>query len=293
MINGGYILRESISGFRRTKVAAVGSMLTITVAVLLLAIFGLVWRDAGRVDALLRERIDLEAFLDEPIGEAAREAVEEALLADPGIAAVEYISKERAAAIFREEFGEDVGQVLDFNPFPPSYRIHLREEGRSAAAAETVSARIGAIPGVASVAYRSDLFDFLDRQADSIRTAGMVVGTLVALSALFIVANTIRLAIAARRKSIQAMKLVGASRFFVRAPFVLEGLIQGALGAALAGLVLHYILAWLSTVIAGEMTEFLAVDAGFYALVMAAGVILGAAGSLIAVRKFIGDAVST
>jgi cell division transport system permease protein len=288
----GYILRESISGFQRTKVATVGSMLTITVAVLILSIFGLVWYDAARVDAMLRDRIDLEAFLSEPLSDAKRDTIERALLSDPAVSAVEFISKERAAGIFREEFGEDAGEILDFNPFPPSYRIYLRDESRAGAAADSASARVGAIDGVDLVTYRKDLLAFLDRQSSSLRAAGLAVGALVALSALFIVANTIRLAISARRKSVQAMKLVGASRFFVRAPFILEGLIQGALGAAIAGLVIHYLLAWLGTLITGEFALFLRVEPFFYGFVLAAGMLLGLAGSLIAVAKFIGDEIA-
>lgn len=288
----GYVLRESISGFQRTKVATVGSMLTITVAVLLLSLFGLVWYDASRIDAILRDRIDMEAFLAEPLGEARRDSIEAILLADPGIAAVEFISKERAAGIFREEFGEEVGDILDFNPFPPSYRIFLAEERRTAAAADSIAERVRSVAGVEFVTYRSDLLHFIDRQSASLRAAGLAVGILVSVSALFLVANTIRLAISARRKSVQAMKLVGASRFFVRAPFILEGLIQGALGASFAGLIIHYLLTWLSSIIAGEFTQFLVVDPVFYLLVLAAGMLLGTAGSLIAVRKFIGDTIS-
>jgi cell division transport system permease protein len=285
----GYILRESLSGFRRTKVATVGSMLTIMVAVLLMSLFGLLLSDAARIDAMLRGNIDMEAFLEEPIGEAKAEAVGRSLLADSAVAAVEYVPKERAAEIFREEFGEDAGEVLDFNPFPPSYRITLRDELRSAAAAGSLASRVEAIDGVDVVTWRKDLLDVLDRQSASLRAVALAVGVLVALSALFLVANTIRLAISARRKSVQAMKLVGASRFFVRAPFILEGVIQGALGAALAGLVLHYLSAWLSTVVTGELAVFVRIEPVTYALVLAAGVLLGTAGSLIAVVKFIGD----
>ncbi len=289
----GYILRESISGFQRTKVATVGSMLTITIAVLLLSLFGLLWYDAARIDAILRDRIDMEAFLTEPLGDAKRDEIGRALLSDSGVAAVEFVSKERAAEIFREEFGEDVDTILDFNPFPPSYRIYLREEGRTAASADSVAVRVGAVAGVEVVTYRRDMLDFIDRQSASLRAAGLAVGVLVALSALFLVANTIRLAISARRKSVQAMKLVGASRLFVRAPFILEGLIQGTLGACLAGLILHYLLAWLSTVITGELALFIRVDPIYYLIVLGTGIVLGTTGSLIAVRKFIGDGISS
>jgi cell division transport system permease protein len=79
----------------------------------------------------------------------------------------------------------------------------------------------------------------------------------------------------------------------VRAPFILEGAIQGALGAAIAGLVLHYLLAWLGTFITGEFAIFLKVEPYCYGIVLAAGVLLGLAGSLIAVARFIGDEIAT
>ncbi|HLB01356.1 MAG TPA: permease-like cell division protein FtsX [Bacteroidota bacterium] len=288
----GYILRESLSGFERTKVATLGSMFTITVAVLLLALFGLLWRNTARVEAMARGSIQMEAFIEEPAGEAKIADIGRLLLADPAVESVEYISKERAAEIFREEFGEDIGSILDFNPLPPSYRIFLREEFRAARAADSLSARIAGIGGIGTVNYRKDLLDFIDRQVGSLRIAGLVVGCLIALSALFLVANTIRLAIHARRKSVQTLKLVGASRMFVRAPFLLEGCILGALGASFAGLILHYLLRWLSTVIAGEFAGFVIVEPVFYVCVLAAGILLGAAGSAISVRRFIGDSVS-
>lgn len=288
----GYILRESISGFQRTKVATVGSMLTITVALLLMSLFGLLWVNTSRIADLVRDRIELEAFLEEPAGDAKREAIERAILADPGVAQVEFISKERAAEIFREEFGEDVRSVLDFNPLPPSYRISLREEFRHVGAADSVQLRVAAVPGVESVSYRKDLLEIVDRQVGSLRVIGLALGVLITLSAVFLVANTIRLAISARWKSVQTMKLVGASRAFVRAPFVIEGCIQGILGAAFAGLVIHYMFIWLRTILTGELAMFVTVGPEFYGYIAGGGLLLGALGSIISVRKFIGEGIT-
>jgi cell division transport system permease protein len=288
----GYILRESLSGFERTKVATLGSMFTITVGVLLLALFALLWENTARLEGMVREGIRMEAFIEEPADEAKLEEIGKTLLADPAVDSVEFVSKDRAAEIFREEFGEDIGSVLDFNPLPPSYRLTLRPGSRNAAAAESLWTRVSAIGGIGRVNYRKDLLDFIDRQMGSVRIVGLVLGCFVVLSALFLVANTIRLAIHARRKTVRTLKLVGASRFFVRAPFLLEGCILGALGAAFAGLILHYLLTWLSTVITGEFAVFTVVEPSFYAYVLLAGVFLGLAGSAISVRTFIGDTLS-
>jgi cell division transport system permease protein len=288
----GYILRESLSGFQRTKVATVGSMLTITVAVLLLALFAMLWENTSRFGAMVRGSIQMEAFIEEPAGEARVADIGRQLLADPDVESVEYISKERAAEIFREEFGEEIGSVLDFNPLPPSYRLFLREGSRTAAAAESLALRVSAIGGVETVNYRKDLLAFIDRQVGSVRAVGMALGCFFLLSALFLVANTIRLAIHARRKSVRTLKLVGASRFLVRAPFLLEGCILGALGSAFAGLILHYLLRWLSTIFTGEFASFVVIEPVFYLYILLTGILLGLAGSAISVRRFIGESVA-
>jgi len=288
----GYILRESISGFQRTKVATLGSMFTITVAVLLLAFFAMLWENTARFGAMVRGSIQMEAFIEEPAGDAKLAGIERQLLSDPAVESVEYISKDRAAEIFREEFGEEIGSVLDFNPLPPSYRVTLAGGAGSAGAAESLATRISSIDGVESVNYRKDLLALLDRQVGSVRTVGLALGCFIALSALFLVANTIRLAIHARRKSVRTLKLVGASRFLVRAPFLLEGCIVGALGASFSGLILHYLLRWLSTVFTGELAGFIVIEPVFYLYILLAGVFLGLAGSAISVRKFIGESVS-
>jgi len=288
----GYILRESLSGFQRTKIATLGSMFTITVSVLLLALFALLWQNTARLGGMVRESVRMEAFIEEPAGDRKLAEIGRELLADPAVESVELISKERAAEIFREEFGEKIGDVLDFNPLPPSYRLNLREEYRNAAEAESLWVRVSAMKGIDTVSYRKDLLDFLDRQAGSVRSVGIALGCFVILSSLFLVANTIRLAIHARRKTVRTLKLVGASRFFVRAPFLLEGAILGALGASFSGLILHYLMRWLSTLITGEFAPFVVIEPVFYLYVFLAGVLLGLAGSAISVRKFIGDTLS-
>ncbi len=288
----GYILRESLSGFQRTKVATLGSMFTITVAVLLLAFFAMLWENTARFGAMVRGNIQMEAFIVEPAGDAKLAGIERQLLADPAVESVEYISKDRAAEIFREEFGEDIGSVLDFNPLPRSYRITLTGGSGTLAAAESLAARISSLDGIESVGYRKDLLEFIDRQVGSVRAVGLALGCFLALSALFLVANTIRLAIHARRKSVRTLKLVGASRLLVRAPFLVEGCILGALGAAFSGLILHYLLRWLSTVFTGELAGFIVIQPVFYVYILLTGILLGLVGSAISVRKFIGEAVS-
>jgi cell division transport system permease protein len=136
------------------------------------------------------------------------------------------------------------------------------------------------------------MLEFIQRQSRTLYLAGLGLGIFIAISAIILVSNTIRLAIDAKGKAVQTMKLVGASRWFIRAPFILEGVIQGILGGALAALVLYYLLTFVTGLISGELAEFLHANLSFYGMVTLAGTLLGLVGSLISVRRFISDTVA-
>jgi cell division transport system permease protein len=121
----------------------------------------------------------------------------------------------------------------------------------------------------------------------------LVFGALIGLSSIFLVSNTIRLTIFAKRKAIQTMKLVGAARSFVRAPFLIEGILQGIVGGTIASGILYYIVSFVVAFISRELADFIHIEAIFYFAVIIIGGILGLLGSTISVRKFIGDTVGS
>ncbi|MBI4548563.1 MAG: ABC transporter permease [Ignavibacteriae bacterium] len=287
-----YIFKEGISGFRRAKLAAVGSIITITISLLLLGIFYVISTNTTRIVADLRARVEVEAFLDEPISRKRISEIETELSSVEGIARVQFVSKEEAAKIFKEEFGEDIDNVLDFNPLPPSFKIFLSEEYRTTELADTIRRQIEAIRGIATVAYRKDLLEFLDTRAKMLYTIGLAFGIFLGITAIFLVSNTIRLTIYAKRKAIQTMKLVGATRLFVRAPFVIEGIMQGIAGGIIAVAIMYYLITFAAGLVSAELAEFIHVDASFYTGVLTTGAFLGFFGSMISVRKFIGESVA-
>ncbi|MBI4811117.1 MAG: FtsX-like permease family protein, partial [Ignavibacteriales bacterium] len=120
---------------------------------------------------------------------------------------------------------------------------------------------------------------------------GLAIGILLGISAVFLVSNTIRLTIYAKRKSVQTMKLVGASRWFVRAPFIIEGILQGFVGGIIASLIIYYLLSVAANLISNELVQFFHIDFTFYISVVSVGIILGFFGSAISVRRFIGETV--
>lgn len=291
-MNLRYAVKDGISGFRRTKLAALGSIITIMISLLLLGLFAAVSMNTARFVETVRGRVEMEVFLQEPLNQKRVAEIQKALLAMDGVDHVEFISKEQAAKIFKQEFGEDINNVLEFNPLPPSFRIYLKEPYRSASAATALQKRLSGVAGIDNVVYRKDILEFLEKGRQTLDMVGLTLGILIAISAIFLVSNTIRLAIASKRKSIQTMKLVGASRWFVRAPFIVEGILQGLIGGIAAAAILFYALTIAAGFVSRELADFISVDLLFYPLVILAGVVLGAFGSALSVKKFIGESVT-
>jgi len=287
----GYVIREGVSGFQRAKLAAVGSILTIMFSLLLLGIFYIISFNTERILDVLRSRVEMEAFLAEPVSPQRVGDLRRVLSTIDGVEKITFVSKEEAEKLFKQEFGEDINSVLDFNPLPPSFKIALKENARTTDRAEMITKKIKSLQGIEDVIYRKDMLEFLDQRSRSLYLIALALGSLIGIAAIFLVSNTIRLAIYSKRKIIQAMKLVGASRSFVRAPFLIEGILQGTIGGLFATGLLFYIITFATGLISKELAEFITVDAPFYLVIILLGAILGLLGSTISVRRFISDSI--
>jgi cell division transport system permease protein len=282
-----YTLRESISGLTRTKLSSTISIVTICLSLLLLGLFGVFTINASRFLDSIRNKVELEAFLQEPLTAEAISDLARTITGFDGVEKVVFISKEEAAQVFRQEFGEDIYSVLDFNPLPPSFRISLRPSYRTAEGAQKLYEQLKGVRGIESIKYRRALLELMDRRTEAVNKATLGLGILISLSAILLVSNTIRLTIYAKRKLIRTMELVGATHAFIRLPFLLEGLLQGILGGLISSALLYGLLEYALRWVAPEFTDFAAMDPGFYGMVIAAGALLGVIGSAISVARFI------
>ena len=286
-----YVIREGLSGFTRAKLAATGSVITIAIALLLLGLFYVISTNTSRIVENIREKVEMEAFLEEPLSRQRVEDMQQQLEAMQGIERVQFISKEEAAKIFEREFGEDINKVLEFNPLPPSFKILLKEGYRTTEKANEVDKRVSEIKGVDHVLYRKELLEFIDKRTKMLYNLGLGIGIIIGISSIFLVSNTIRLTIYAKRKTVQTMKLVGASRWVVKAPFLIEGILQGAIGGVIAAGIIYYLLTFAAGFVSTELAEFIRIESSFYAFVVIVGAFLGFFGSAISIRKFIGETV--
>jgi cell division transport system permease protein len=288
----GYVLKEGFSGFKRAKLSMVAAVCTICVSLLLLSFFAILFLNVNGLVKSLREKVEMEAFLNEQVSNDQITEVKGQVEMLEGVREVRYVSKEEAAKIFNEEFGEDIYKVLNFNPLPASLKIFLKDGYKTAKHAEVISNQIKSIKGVDDVIYRKQLLEMLDQRAMLFLWITFGVGIFITISSIFLVANTIRLAIYAKRKIIQTMKLIGATRSFIRTPFLLEGFLQGLLGGAIAAGIIFALINYLEQWLTLSLSEFVRVQPYYYALIVGVGCFLGLLGSMISVRKFISEGVT-
>jgi len=286
-----YVLREGFSGFKRAKLSMFAAVFTICVSLLLLSYFVILFLNGQHVIDSLREKVEMEAFLSDQLSNDNILEAKGMIEMLDGIREVRFVSKDEAAKIFKEEFGEDIMKVLNFNPLPASFKIYLKDGYKTAAMAELIYRQVKSIKGIDDVIYRKQLLELLDQRAMVYLWITFGVGVIITIFSLILVANTIRLAIYAKRKIIQTMKLIGATRSFIRTPFLLEGFLQGLIGGIISAGILFLTLAYMEQWLTLEMSELVQAKPYYYAIVVCAGSLLGLFGSIISIRRFIGENV--
>ncbi|MCK9409604.1 MAG: permease-like cell division protein FtsX [Bacteriovoracaceae bacterium] len=282
-----YTVKEGFSGFKRARLSSVITIFTMTISLLLLGLFAIIYRNTNSIIQSFRDKVEMEVFIAAETDSTHIDSIKTALLNVPGIAGAKYISKTDAARIFKKEFGEDINSVLDFNPLPASFKLRLTAEYKNSDSAHTVHATLSGIEGVDDVVYRKTLLEILDRRVKIFIGASAAIGMTLLIAAIFLVSNTIRLTIYAKRKMITTMKLVGATRGFIRMPFLIEGMLHGLLGGLLSAGLIWSIVFLARKFVSAEMSEFFAVEILFYGVMVAVGMLLGLLGSGWSVKRFI------
>lgn len=232
-----YILQEALVGLRRNLWMTTAVILSVTVS---LALFG--------ASILLREQVDLAAgewagkievsiYLCDgatcpAITDTQRENLQTQLQENPLVAQVYYESKEDAYQLFLERFKDqpDLIETVSADALPASFRVKLRDPEQFGAIKE----QYDAVAGVEDIVDQRELLEEFLKFARTIRWSAFVIAVIQMLAATVLVANTVRVAAFARREQTQIMKLVGASNWYIRLPFVLEGILAGLAGAAVS-----------------------------------------------------------
>jgi len=278
-----YSLREALVAFRRAPLLAGVSAAMIALSLFAIGLFGVVAYNIRKVIQGVEARVEVVAYLRDDAAPADVQALRHELDALPAVREVRYVSREEALEVARRELSEfsAVFGSLESNPLPASLEIRLRPNQKGPDVVRSVAQRIGGNPAVEEVRYGNEWLDkvFLLRRVAA--TATGVLGGGFAAVAILIIGAAVRLAIFARREEIAIMQLVGATNWFIRKPFLLEGLITGLIGGTLATLA-----TWLSyTVLTNTVFKLVWIPGAWVAGGILAGAALGVIASWIAVRR--------
>jgi len=274
-------------------------VLTAIAMAMALFVFGAFILLQENLEALLRgwgDQLQISAYVDKNLSGEEVRLLQERIGKYPEVARVRHISQEQAWTDFQTALGAQ-SSVLDGLPrdvLPASVEIAVKPSFRDGPLVEALAARIKKEKGITSVEYAQDWLDRVSLVILAVQWAKWIFGGVLFLTTYFIVGSTVKLAILARKDEIEIMQLVGASEELIQAPFVLEGMLQGMLGGALAvgGLWLAFQIlrdqipaSALALFGVAHSLEFL--DWQSIAFVVVIGLILGAAGSLFSLRRFV------
>ena len=289
--NMGFFLAEAFKNLRLNLLMSVTAVTTTAVCVLILGIGLLVDAHVEGIVRNVGQDVAITAFFPEDVDQERIDEVVSSVEGYPEVNESAYVSKEEALERFRETFADqpDIAGSIGSDVLPASMEIQLKDSIDSSVVADRLRAE----------GFQNDEIRYPQQTVDRLnQITGYLVWGLRGATALFFVAsvllifNTIRLSIFARRKEIEVMKLVGASDSFVRTPFVLEGLVQGLIGAIPAAL----LVVWMDSVFVGwaqESLPFLPISSGavnaliVLLFLLFVGALVGIAGSFFSVRRFL------
>ncbi len=285
-----YFVQTAWRGLRSSLLTSGVSVLTIAVALGLMGGFGLLVLNMQGLLDRFGEDLQVSVYLEADLSKERTQELDATLKSVEGVRHVEYISPEQALQHFLSVAGTHAGLIegLDHNPLPASFVLTLAPEKRTKQDMAIVVESLQGLPGIEDLVYGADWIEGYTRAIGFVRWLAAGLGGVLVFATVMIVANTIRLAVYARRDEIEILSLVGASRIFVSVPFLLEGMLQGLLGGLLAlamlyaafRLALPEIAHGLQLLVGLAAPSFL--SSGDMLLLVACGAGLGCFGSLLA-----------
>ena len=281
-MNLPFALREAAAALRRTGSVGIVSAGTLIVSLLLLGAFVLLTANVYYLVRSAREGVEIDIYLGDEMSEDGARRMAKDVSAMRGVDRAVYVDKATAATEFRETFGGGLLEAVSHNPLPASIRVHLSPYVDPKEAIEDLSLQVAAWPGVEEVDTGLSWVSRLERITRIVFAVNGILGLVVSLACAFAISNTIQLTVVARRDAIEVMRLVGATEGFVRLPFLIAGMAQGAAGAVVAAVLLEVGYAY-GAALFPELPVRSATLAAWGIVIL--GTFLGALASLFAVRR--------
>jgi cell division transport system permease protein len=291
----GYFVSRALTNVRQNIFVNVVTVGTITLALLIVSLFLLVFLNLENAAEGWSERVQVTTYFDRELSPQEQSSLRGRINAIPGVSRVAYVTRDEALKRFKSRLRGQETLLEGVRPeiLPASFEITLKRASRDTRSVEVFVSALKRIQGISEVQYGEEWVRRFNTFLNFMRMLGALLGTFLVIAVVFIVSNTIKLTIYARRDELEVMALVGATRFFIKAPFLIEGIIQGGGGALLAvGLLLGLYEGFLHN--AGSFLTFNPVTSGLAFLpleyiggIVLAGIALGFTGSLTSLKRFI------
>lgn len=285
----GYLFVEGLAGIKQNGLMSLASISTVAICLFLLAVFLIGAVNLQNMADILESQVEVVAYLNPDFDRKWEDLLLAKASIIKGVSSVEFVSKDEALLRLRRQFG-DKAYLLDAveraNPLRDSLEVKLLDP----AAAAGVVAGLEQIDSVQEVSYKGEIIDRVARVAEALKMAGLTIIVMLAMATVFLVANTVRLTVFARRREIAIMRLVGATTTFIRLPFLLEGLLLGVTGAAMAAAVTWYGYDWFLVKVTQSLPFIPIIESqplltNLSKLLLVTGAGIGGLGSLMSVQR--------
>ena len=286
-----YFIKEVYTSFKRNIWMTLASIFTVVLSLFILGFFSIVILNLNKMADTLESQVQISVYLKDDLSQEEIDETKENLSKIEGLQDIKFITREEAMENFKERLGDQqflLDALDDTNPLPDSFSLTVTSPQQVKTIADTAAA----LDSVESASYSQDVINHLFNLTHLIRLIGIALIILLTGAAIFIISNTIRLTVFARRKEIAIMKYVGATDWFIRWPFLLEGICLGFIGGGLATIFLY--------IVYNQVTQEIYEAMAFFPLIpqhpfidyislaiLVAGIIIGALGSTISLKRFL------
>lgn len=233
---------EQGSPRKKTKSVYISTVISISLVLLMTGLLGLILVHAKNLSKYVKENIVLNIIVNDNVNEGDVLSLQKDIEKDDYVLRTEYVSKELAAKNLKEDLGEDFVEYLGHNPLLPSIDIYLKEQYANSDSIQPFINKLEKNSRVKEVVYQESLIDMVNKNIRIISIVVLAFAVILLVIAVALINNTIRLAIYSQRFLIKSMQLIGATKTFIRKPYILYGIVHGLVGALIAILLLIFTL---------------------------------------------------
>jgi len=279
---------EESASAKKTKTIYISTVFGIAMVLSMIGLLGLILVEANNLSNYVKENIVLNVFVDDAAHESDVLQLQKQIEANTVVKQTQYVSKELAARNLQKDLGEDFVKFLGYNPLSQSIDVYLKAEYANSADINRFKATLLKNPVVKEVKYQQSLVDQMNQNLTTISLIILVFAAIFVVLSVALINNTIRIAIYSQRFLIKSMQLVGATKGFIRKPFLLYGILHGLLGGLIAIIILLGTLSLAykeipDLVILRNYTEFGAI----FIILIGIGVFISGFSTYLAVNKFL------